>query len=72
MTLYDGVFVGRPPRGRQRGETSCGYDAPSYALDASYAGGRTRQAWDAKVAAVASRAVIALFRCTQMVLYPRA
>ena len=35
-------------------------------------GGRTTQVWDAEVTAEASGAVIALFRCTQMVLYPRA
>ena len=35
-------------------------------------GGRTTQVWDAEVTAEATGAVIALFRCTQMVLYPRA
>ena len=34
-------------------------------------GGRTTQVWDAEVTAEATGAVIALFRCTQMVLYPR-
>ncbi len=34
-------------------------------------GGRTTQVWDAEVSAEATGAVIALFRCTQMVLYPR-
>jgi uncharacterized protein (TIGR00369 family) len=39
-------------------------------------GGRTTQVWDAEVTAEATGAgpgrVIALFRCTQMVIYPRA
>ena len=35
-------------------------------------GGRTTQVWDAEVTAEATGAVIAMFRCTQMVLYPRA
>lgn len=35
-------------------------------------GGRTTQVWDAEVTAEATGAVIALFRCTQRVLYPRA
>jgi 1,4-dihydroxy-2-naphthoyl-CoA hydrolase len=34
-------------------------------------GGRTTQVWDAEVADDSGRA-LALFRCTQMVLYPRA
>ena len=34
-------------------------------------GGRTTQVWDATVTAEATGAVIALFRCTQMMLYPR-
>jgi uncharacterized protein (TIGR00369 family) len=34
-------------------------------------GGRTTQVWDAEVRVEATGAVIALFRCTQMVLYPR-
>jgi len=34
-------------------------------------GGRTTQVWDAEVADEASGKVLALFRCTQMVLYPR-
>jgi uncharacterized protein (TIGR00369 family) len=33
--------------------------------------GRTTQVWDAEVTAEASGARIALFRCTQMVLWPR-
>ncbi len=33
--------------------------------------GRTTQVWDAEVTAEASGAKIALFRCTQMVLWPR-
>lgn len=33
--------------------------------------GRTTQVWDAEVAAEGSGARIALFRCTQMVLWPR-
>ncbi|MGO4712551.1 PaaI family thioesterase [Bradyrhizobium sp. 2TAF24] len=35
-------------------------------------GGRTTQVWDAEVKSEASGKTIALFRCTQMVLYPRA
>jgi uncharacterized protein (TIGR00369 family) len=34
-------------------------------------GGRTTQVWDATVTNEANGDVIALFRCTQMVLYPR-
>lgn len=33
--------------------------------------GRTTQVWDAQVRHAASGKVIALFRCTQMILYPR-
>jgi uncharacterized protein (TIGR00369 family) len=33
--------------------------------------GRTTQVWDAAVSAEASGAKIALFRCTQMVLWPK-
>ncbi len=35
-------------------------------------GGRTTQVWDAEVKAEGSDKAIALFRCTQMVLYPKA
>lgn len=35
-------------------------------------GGRTTQVWDAEVRAEGSDRPIALFRCTQMVLYPKA
>ncbi|KRA66121.1 competence protein ComA [Caulobacter sp. Root655] len=35
-------------------------------------GGRTTQVWDAVVTAEATGKTIALFRCTQMVLYPKA
>jgi len=35
-------------------------------------GGRTTQVWDGTVTDQASGRAIALFRCTQMVLYPRA
>ena len=35
-------------------------------------GGRTTQVWDAEVVDDATGNAIALFRCTQMVLYPRA
>ena len=35
-------------------------------------GGRTTQVWDAEVSDEASGKVIAVFRCTQLVLYPRA
>lgn len=35
-------------------------------------GGRSTQVWDAEVTDVATGRVIALFRCTQLVLYPRA
>ncbi|ALL12275.1 PaaI family thioesterase [Caulobacter henricii] len=35
-------------------------------------GGRTTQVWDAVVTAEATGKTIALFRCTQMVLHPRA
>lgn len=35
-------------------------------------GGRQTQVWDAIVTAEATGKTIALFRCTQMVLYPRA
>ncbi len=34
-------------------------------------GGRMTQVWDAEVAAEQSGKVIALFRCTQMLLYPK-
>ena len=34
-------------------------------------GGRTTQVWDARVSDEASAKPIALFRCTQMLLYPR-
>jgi len=34
-------------------------------------GGRTTQVWDADVKSEAAGKTIALFRCTQMVLYPR-
>ena len=34
-------------------------------------GGRTTQVWDAEVADEASEKTIALFRCTQLILYPR-
>ncbi len=34
-------------------------------------GGRTTQVWDATVTAAESGKTIALFRCTQMILYPR-
>jgi len=34
--------------------------------------GRTTQVWDATVIDAASGKTIALFRCTQMILYPKA
>ena len=34
-------------------------------------GGRTTQVWDSEVADAADRRVLALFRCTQAVLWPR-
>jgi len=34
-------------------------------------GGRTTQVWDAEVTEEASGKTIALFRCTQLILYPR-
>jgi 1,4-dihydroxy-2-naphthoyl-CoA hydrolase len=34
-------------------------------------GGRTTQVWDARVTDEATARVIALFRCTQLLLYPR-
>jgi uncharacterized protein (TIGR00369 family) len=34
-------------------------------------GGRTTQVWDVVVRAVQTSQTIALFRCTQMILYPR-
>jgi uncharacterized protein (TIGR00369 family) len=34
-------------------------------------GGRTTQVWDAEVRDATTGRIIALFRCTQMVLYPR-
>ena len=34
-------------------------------------GGRTTQVWDARVTDRATSRTIALFRCTQMILYPR-
>ncbi len=34
-------------------------------------GGRTTQVWDAEVADEANEKTIALFRCTQLILYPR-
>jgi uncharacterized protein (TIGR00369 family) len=33
--------------------------------------GRTTQVWDATVSAKGSERVLALFRCTQLVLYPK-
>jgi uncharacterized protein (TIGR00369 family) len=35
-------------------------------------GGRTTQVWDAKVTAAADGRLMAAFRCTQIILYPRA
>ena len=35
-------------------------------------GGRTTQIWDAQVTDETSRKTIALFRCTQLIIYPRA
>jgi 1,4-dihydroxy-2-naphthoyl-CoA hydrolase len=35
-------------------------------------GGRSTQVWDARVIANESGKTIALFRCTQMILYPDA
>lgn len=35
-------------------------------------GGRTTQVWDAEVKAEATGKTIAIFRCTQMLLYPKA
>ena len=35
-------------------------------------GGRSTQVWDARVTAEATGKTIALFRCTQLILYPRA
>lgn len=35
-------------------------------------GGRTTQVWDVKVRREADAKVVALFRCTQLVIYPRA
>ena len=35
-------------------------------------GGRTTQVWDAEVRNETAGKVIALFRCTQMILYPKA
>lgn len=34
-------------------------------------GGRTTQVWDATVTSESNEKTIALFRCTQMILYPR-
>ena len=34
-------------------------------------GGRTTQVWDATVSDEESDKTLALFRCTQMILYPR-
>jgi uncharacterized protein (TIGR00369 family) len=34
-------------------------------------GGRTTQVWDATVTDVANQRAIAMFRCTQLILYPR-
>ncbi|MFS8532589.1 PaaI family thioesterase [Sphaerobacter thermophilus] len=34
-------------------------------------GGRTTQVWDARVTDAASGKLLALFRCTQLILYPR-
>jgi uncharacterized protein (TIGR00369 family) len=34
-------------------------------------GGRTTQVWDAQIKAEATEKTIALFRCTQLILYPR-
>jgi uncharacterized protein (TIGR00369 family) len=34
-------------------------------------GGRSTQVWDARVADAATDRAIALFRCTQLILYPR-
>lgn len=35
-------------------------------------GGRTTQVWDAEVRAEGAEKAMALFRCTQMILYPKA
>mgnify|MGYP001544454010 CR=1 FL=1 len=35
-------------------------------------GGRTIQVWDARIEDVASGKLMAAFRCTQIILYPRA
>lgn len=35
-------------------------------------GGRTTQVWDAKVEDAATGKLMAAFRCTQIILYPRA
>ena len=35
-------------------------------------GGRTTQVWDAKLTDEATRKLLAAFRCTQIILYPRA
>jgi 1,4-dihydroxy-2-naphthoyl-CoA hydrolase len=35
-------------------------------------GGRTTQIWDAEATRAETGKTVALFRCTQMVLYPRA
>ena len=37
-----------------------------------YTAGRTTQVWDAKVSDEASGKLLAAFRCTQIILYPRA
>jgi acyl-coenzyme A thioesterase PaaI-like protein len=35
-------------------------------------GGRTRQVWDVTVTAADDNRDLALFRCTQLILYPKA
>ena len=52
-------FLGTARDGRIRGEVTMAH------------GGRTTQVWDGRVTDDTGQRVIALFRCTQMVLYPR-
>jgi uncharacterized protein (TIGR00369 family) len=52
-------FLGTARDGRIRAEATMSH------------GGRNTQVWDARVTDEAGGRVIALFRCTQMVLYPR-
>ena len=53
-------------------DTACGYGCERVTCEARLLhGGRMTQVWDAEAVNVTTGKVIAAFRCTQMVLYPR-